>query len=379
MNAKAQKSAYQGLGGMLAAGFGDELQSDEADIIVNLDDIEIQAQDRGVDAMEDDEQSLADLGKSLRKRQAQAIVIRANVAGAAKPYLLVAGERRVRAAKIEGLPTLRARLMTLTDEEAQELQTAENIHRKNLTQIEEARRVQRDLNALNGDVDALLAKYHKSRPWLSKLLSLLDLPDQAKRLVSENVSADIEVINTVKTIERIDPEKAKTLVDDLKASRGKVNARDKVQAVKEEVKPKKVKRGQDEEGGSVATPKDRSQEEPSEGKTFAGAKTKKADKPLTAPEALARAYSNIFEFGSTPKVIHDCLSDEDRAAASEFLMVHFNAGKNAKGVGRGVMSGLRNGTFATDGAGALALVAFLAGAEGGVKFDLLDILGAVKP
>jgi len=269
--------------------------------------------------------------------------------------------------------------MTLSDEEAEELQAAENIHRKNLTQIEEARRVQRDLNALNGDVNAVLAKYNKSRPWLSKLLSLLDLPDQAKRLVSENVSADIEVINTVKTIERIDPEKAKTLVDDLKASRGKVNARDKVQAVKEEVKPKKVKRGQDEEGGSVATPKDRSQEEPSEGKTFAGAKTKKADKPLTAPEALARAYTNIFDFGSTPKVIHDCLTDEDRAAASEFLQVHFNAGKNAKGVGRGVMSGLRNGTFATDGAGALALVAFLAGAEGGVKFDLLDILGAVKP
>ena len=126
----------------------------------------------------------------------------------------------------------------MTDEEAEDAQLAENIHRKNLTQIEEAMKIQRDLDRL-GSVEAVLEKHHKSRPWLSKMLSLLNLPEQAKRLVIENVSADIEVINTVKTIEKLDPVKAKALVDDLKMTRGKENARDKVAAVKEEVKPSK--------------------------------------------------------------------------------------------------------------------------------------------
>jgi len=80
-----------------------------------------------------------------------------------------------------------------------------------------------------------------------KMFSLLNLPEQAKRLANENVSADVEIITAVKTIEKHDPEKAKALVDDLKMTRGQENARDKVAAVKEEVKPSKKTKEHKEE------------------------------------------------------------------------------------------------------------------------------------
>jgi len=368
----AKANVYSDLGSMLADGFNTDLQSDESDIDVSLDEVEIAAQIRGVDAMEDDEQTLADLGRSLRKRQAQAIVLRANP-HPGKPWLLVAGERRVRAARMEGLTHLRARVMTLTDEEADDLQAAENIHRKNLTQVEEARKVQRDLAKL-GSIEAVLEKHQKSRAWFSKLISLLDLPDQAKRLVTENVSADLEVINTVKTVEKIDPARAKALVDDLKATRGKENARTKAQAAKDAVKPsKKAKLVTKSQGGEVAAPKDRSQEAPGDVEIFAGAKN--FTREVTW---LNQTYASIMELGSFPLTLIEVMSDVEQEAVSGWLRTFYEAGVSARNTGRIVMHGFRNGQFAADGAGAFALVAFLQGMERESGFNMLNVLGSVK-
>lgn len=239
------------------------------------------------------------------------------------------------------------------------------------------------------------------------MLSLLNLPEQAKRLVAENVSADVEVINTVKTIEKADPEAAKELVEDLKATRGKSNAREKAQAAKEKVKPsKKPKADKKAADGPVATPKDRSQEEPGPVSVFAGAKDEdggltgadpfaaedgsateatdtgsaEAPRPVAfAPaEALNKAYVNIFEFGSSPKTVLDVLSADEREAVDAWLHSFYDAGVAAKDVGRAVIQGFRNGQFASDGEGAFALVAFLHGADSGAKYNLLNVFGSVK-
>lgn len=382
---------FAGVGAMLADGFTADLQSSEADIVVDLADIEIGAQDRGQDEMETDEQTLADLGKSLRKRQAQAIVIRPNVPGASKPYRLVAGERRVRAALLEGLTTLRARLMTLTDEEAQELMTLENIHRLNLTQLAEARKFKREIDTL-GSVQAVLDKYNKSAAWLSKRMALLDLPAQAKRLVTENVSADIEVLNAVRTIEKASPEKAKALVDDLKATKGKGNAREQVAAVKAEVKPSKKQQeakkaaAKPQErtqgaggGGTVATPKDRSHESPSAGKVVSAGNIPAIPATAEAAEVLEKAYTNIFEFGANVTLVLETLADGQEEAIGDWLRTFYEAGKQSKDSGRAVMLGLRKGEFATDGGRAFAMVAFLHGADAGAKFNVANILASAKP
>lgn len=375
--ANAFSSAADALGGGIDALFA---QSEDPEFLVHLDDVEIIGQVRT--QMEDDEQDLAGLGDSLAKYQIQAIFLRIMPAGHPKPYRLVAGERRYRAAQLKGMTQLRAKARELTDEEAEDLQFAENTHRKNLTQIEEAKKVQHDLDRL-GSVDAVLAKHNKSRGWLSKILALLTLPEQAKRLVTENVSADLEVINTVKTVEKVDPNKARELVDELKAGRGKVNARDKAQEVKEQVKPKKpsaAKPAKKDAGGSVATPRDRSQEDPSDGKVFAPAKIDAGVLGVLAVEDLLnKTFSNIVEFGAVPATVLEVWSYSEMASVEEWLYSFFEAGKQTKNISRAVVMGLRNGQFSLTGSGAFAMSAFLAGAEAGVKYDTLNVLGSVKP
>lgn len=377
-------NTFSGLGDMLVGGFDQSLMSEAIPrTMYKLADIEVEPQVR--EEFEDEDNSLDELGESLAKGQIQPILLRK---GRVKPYLLVCGGRRYLAGERKGLVELWGDYRPdMTDEEAERLQFQENIQRKNLTQIEEAKRIQRDLDAL-GSVEAVLEKHNKSRAWLSKILALLTLPEQAKRLVKESISADLEVINTVKTIEKADPSKAKALVDELKESRGKVNARAKAAAVKEEVKPKKEKK---DTGGSVATPRDRSQEEPGQGQIFAGAKhededegddqapTSAAPPALRPAETLGRAYTNIFEHSSSPKVVLEVLSDDERDSVEAWLLTFYEAGKQAKDTGRAVMQGFRNGQFACDGDGAFALVAFLHGADSGAKFSLLNILAAAKP
>lgn len=363
-------NAFLDLGVGIDALFGDSGNPNEYEIMVNLDDVEIEAQVR--EEFEDDENSLAELGRSLRLRQLQAIVIRPNRVGSDKPFLLVAGERRTRAARLEGLTQLRARVMDMTDEEAEDMQLAENIHRKNLTQIEEAKKIQRDLDRL-GSVEAVLEKHHKSRAWLSKTLALLNLPEQAKRLVTENVSADVEVINTVKTIEKHDPEKAKELVDELKEKRGKVNARDKAAAVKDEVKPKKEKKMIKEEQQDF----------------FADAKkedteteiTTDTEKETNTPVSLLLgiAYTAIFVRGENPRNILESMSNEDIDLIDAWLRGFYDAGTNAKDAGRTALQCLRDDHFSSDGAGAFAFVSFMYGVDSEAKYSLLNIFGSIKP
>lgn len=327
--------------------------------MIALDMITVKPQIR--ETFEDDENTLDELAASIKIRGVlQPILLRPTESG----YELVAGERRYRASMLAGLEQIPSYIRELTDEEAEDAQLAENIQRKNLTQIEEAKKIQRDLDRL-GSVEAVLKKHQKSRPWLSKMLSLLNLPKQAKRLVLENVSADVEVINAVKTIEKTDPAKAQALVDDLKATRGKANARDKAAAVKKAVKPGKKAKAAPAKGGTVAAPKGRSHEAPGP-VTFSPA------------SALNTAYTNIFEHGSVPKMILDVMSAKEKEAVEIWLRTFYDAGRKAKDTGRATIQGFRNGQFASEGEGAFALVAFLYGADGSGQFSLLNIFGSVK-
>ena len=413
--ATTKENAFLGASDALGAGI-DALFADQGAqySLIPLDMIEVKAQIR--ESFEDEENTLDDLAASIKARGLlQPILLRPTADG----YELIAGERRYRASKLAGLEQIPAYIREMSDEEAEDAQMAENIHRKNLTQIEEAKKIQRDLDKL-GSVEAVLEKHQKSRPWLSKMLALLNLPEQAKRLVTENVSADVEVINTVKTVEKADPVKAKALVDDLKKTRGKANARDKAAAVKEEVKPSKKQkeakaektpkwleeqRKRDaeraEQGGTVATPKDRSHEEPGQADVFAGAKTEtttegkdpfgddqadaaqgggESPRPVafSPAQVLNNAYTNIFEHGSSPKTILDVMPKDDKDAVEAWLHSFYDAGKQAKNVGRAVIQGFRNGQFSSDGDGAFALVSFLHGADSEAKFSLINVFGSVK-
>jgi ParB/RepB/Spo0J family partition protein len=80
-------------------------------------------------------EALASLADSIRKvGLLEDIVVRP----VGKRYQIVLGERRWRASRLAGAPTINAKVVDLDDEAARLIALTENIHRENLTQVEEA-------------------------------------------------------------------------------------------------------------------------------------------------------------------------------------------------------------------------------------------------
>ncbi|WP_420170728.1 ParB/RepB/Spo0J family partition protein (plasmid) [Pseudomonas alloputida] len=393
---------------MMAEGFENFLEAATVAVpeqMFKLSDIAIVTQVRPDEDFEDEEQTLEGLGKSLRKRQLQNIIVRPNPALAtdptAPPYELVIGGRRTAAAKLEGLEELRGNCYDLTDEEVEEVQLAENIHRKNLSVNAEAKRIQKDVDAIG--VEATLAKHHKNRSWLSKMLSLLTLPPETNRLVTESITADTEVINMVKQVEKVDPVAAKELVNELKEGKGQVNQRETAKAVKDKVKPSNKKPKAPEKAPAnlehVATPRDESHldhgpvtDVPPETlandpalvalqEQFAAnaedadqdgeheqleQQAPKGNTPALPPAAvLDSAYTNIYEFGAEPKMVLEAMSADERTDVDNWLRSFYEAGTEAKNIANVVLQGFRTNQFADQGHGAFQLMAFLSGGRKG--------------
>ena len=128
-----------------------------------------------------DEDALAALAESIRARGLlQPIVVRPIAGGT---YELVAGERRLRAARMAELETVPALVRDTEDGERLELALAENMAREDLNPIEEARAcatLVEDLGLTKEDVGRRVGR---SRVAVSNLIRLLDLPDDVLELV----------------------------------------------------------------------------------------------------------------------------------------------------------------------------------------------------
>lgn len=94
-------------------------------------------------------------------------------------WFLVAGERRLRAAQMAGLKEIPARELELTDEQALEVQALENLHRKDLSPIEEARAFKVLLDQKGHtleQVQDLADRVGKSVNYVYRAVRLLELP-----------------------------------------------------------------------------------------------------------------------------------------------------------------------------------------------------------
>lgn len=343
----------------LAQGFDPSMLSGDHFQKIKIADIEQPEQVR-TEQFEDSEQQLRDLGESLRKRQAHNIVVRPNPKGSKHPYRLVVGGRRVRAAELVGMTELWALVAQMTDDEAEELQLTENIHRLNLSHMDEARRLKRDYDQL-GTYEAVLAKHNKQQAgkgWLSKLLALLELGPVASEVVANSVSADTEVITGIARLEKESPELAKEVVKTLtEAPRGKVNARKEVAKAKAKLDASKPAKPAKSPKAAAVAPK------------------QAASQPT---ETLARAYTAVYEGRSRPRAVIDGLGAEERRDAETWLLASFEAGKKSRDPAKEVFDGLHvTGAFATDGDGLLCLMAFLHGVSSKAKTSLLDTLNIV--
>ena len=122
-----------------------------------------------------DEEALLALAESIRSRGVlQPVVLRPLAGGR---FELLAGERRLRAAKLAGLEAIPALVREAEDSERLELALAENVAREDLNPIEEARACATLVDDLGLTKEEVGRRIGKSRVAVSNLIRLLDLPD----------------------------------------------------------------------------------------------------------------------------------------------------------------------------------------------------------
>jgi ParB family chromosome partitioning protein len=129
-----------------------------------------------------DPQALGELAQSIAEHGLlQPVVVRPHQGH----FQLVAGERRLRAAKIAGLNSIPAIIMELTDRQVAEIALVENLQREDLNPIEEADAYRRLIEEFNLTQEAMAQRLGKSRPTIANTLRLLNLTPAVQEMVSQ--------------------------------------------------------------------------------------------------------------------------------------------------------------------------------------------------
>lgn len=104
-------------------------------------------------------------------------------------YELIAGERRLRAAKILELKTVPCLVRQADEQQKLELALIENIQRANLNPIEEAIAYQRLADQFNLNQEQVADRVGKSRSVIANTIRLLDLPEEVqKALIDKKIT-----------------------------------------------------------------------------------------------------------------------------------------------------------------------------------------------
>jgi ParB family chromosome partitioning protein len=126
-----------------------------------------------------DESALQELAASIRAQGIlQPLLVRPQSDG---DYELIAGERRLRAARLAGVREVPIVVREVSDRESLELALVENIQRDDLSPLEEASAYQRLLDDFGHTQEEIATRVGKSRPAVANALRLLRLPESIKR------------------------------------------------------------------------------------------------------------------------------------------------------------------------------------------------------
>lgn len=96
-------------------------------------------------------------------------------------YELIAGERRLRAAKILGLTSVPAIIREADEQQKLELALVENLQREDLNSIETAIAYRKLIDEFNISQDELAVRVSRSRPAITNTLRFLNLPEEIQR------------------------------------------------------------------------------------------------------------------------------------------------------------------------------------------------------
>lgn len=129
------------------------------------------------------EEALSELARSIEENGLlQPIAVRPGKLGG---YIIIAGERRWRAAQLAGLNRVPVILKEVSDQQAMELALIENLQREDLDPIEQAEGFDNLMNTCNLTQEQAAKKLGISRSSLANTLRLLGLPPEVRQLVKE--------------------------------------------------------------------------------------------------------------------------------------------------------------------------------------------------
>lgn len=169
-----RKALGKGLGALIPD-IEDDLEGKEGALYCNLDEIQVNPyQPRTVF----DQEKIEELTHSIKEKGViQPLLVRKVKGG----YQLVAGERRLRAAKKAGLEKIPVVVREISKAELLEYSLIENLQRENLNPIEEAeayKRLMKDFGYTQQQVSQVLGK---NRATVANQLRLLKLPGMVKK------------------------------------------------------------------------------------------------------------------------------------------------------------------------------------------------------
>ncbi len=155
-----------------------------------------------------DKDRLEELAESIREHGLLQPVV---VISHEDRYILVAGERRLRAHKLAGIDTIKVIVadLELDNLRMRELALIENIQRENLNPIELANSYQELIDVHNITHEELSKIVHKSRSQITNTLRLLNLPEYAQEMLVEGKITQ----GHAKILVGLDPDRAKVIVD----------------------------------------------------------------------------------------------------------------------------------------------------------------------
>lgn len=127
-----------------------------------------------------DETALKELAASIKEHGVfQPILVRKAIQG----YELIAGERRLRATKLNKMEEIPAIILDFDDVAMMEISLLENIQREDLSVIEEAKAYDSLIHRLDYTQEELAKRVGKSRTHITNILRLLKLPSELQAMV----------------------------------------------------------------------------------------------------------------------------------------------------------------------------------------------------
>jgi len=130
-----------------------------------------------------DETELQELADSIKTYGIIQPIIAANAGDGT--FIIIAGERRTRAARLAALETVPVIIRDYTDQKRLEVSLIENIQRSDLNPIEEAAAYKNLMDFSNLSQDELAARMGKNRSTVANALRLLKLPIEIQKSLEE--------------------------------------------------------------------------------------------------------------------------------------------------------------------------------------------------